>query len=763
MKPDRVVKSTCPYCGVGCQVLLNIKDDTIFRIDAPFDAAPNYGRLCVKGRFGADYVHHPSRLTAPLIRRTLQQPGQRTAADGPGDWREASWDEALDHVAARLLDLRARYGPDSITANACAKATNEDNYLLQKFLRQIIGTNNIDHCARLCHAGSVSGLQLAIGSSAMSNSIAEMEHLECFMVIGSNTAETHPVIATFLKQAVRKNGAKLIVVDPRQTEMTRFADLWLRERPGTDTALFNAMAHVVVKEGLTNPQFIAARTEGFSEYIESLEEKTPEWAEAITGVPAEMIRQAARVYATAGAAAMYWGMGISQSTHGTDNTLTLTNLALMCGHVGRAGTGLNPLRGQNNVQGCSDAGGLPSFYTAYQPVTDETIRHRFEEAWHAPLPGKPGLTVTEMVDGILTGQVKGWYVMGENPMMSEPNLRHARHAIEQLEFFVAQDIFFNETNVYADVILPAASFAEKDGTFTNSDRRVQRCRAAVPPPGSARADWEIISDLARRCVRDITTNETANGGGRRAESGEWRVESEAESGESFEGVSAANRRLRRPAEQVMVDWDYANPSEIWEEMRRVTPDFWGITYERLEAEGGVHWPCPALDHPGTPYLFEEDFPRGRGKFWPVEYGTQSELPDEEYPFILSTGRVLYHWHGGTMTRVSALDAIWPECTVEMHPYDAARTGLTTGDWVDLSSRRGTITARMLVTGRSPEGTIFIPFHFAEAAANVLTDNRLDKRAKIPDYKVCGVRVAKATTVPDRAGAEIALGDRGTIK
>ncbi len=380
---------------------------------------------------------------------------------------------------------------------------------LQKFLRQIIGTNNVDHCARLCHAGSVSGLQLAIGSSAMSNSIAEMEHLECFMVIGSNTAETHPVIATFLKQAVRKNGAKLIVVDPRQTEMTRFADLWLRERPGTDTALFNAMAHVVVKEGLTNPEFIAARTEGFSEYVESLEEKTPEWAEAITGVPAEMIRQAARVYATAGAAAMYWGMGISQSTHGTDNTLTLTNLALMCGHVGRAGTGLNPLRGQNNVQGCSDAGGLPSFYTAYQPVTDETIRHRFEEAWHAPLPGKPGLTVTEMVDGILTGQVKGWYVMGENPMMSEPNLRHAQHAIEQLEFFVAQDIFFNETNVYADVILPAASFAEKDGTFTNSDRRVQRCRAAVPAPGLARADWEIVSDLARRTVGQIARIRTA--------------------------------------------------------------------------------------------------------------------------------------------------------------------------------------------------------------------------------------------------------------
>jgi formate dehydrogenase alpha subunit len=731
MKPDSTIRSTCPYCGVGCQVLLNVKNERIMRIDAPFDAAPNYGRLCVKGRFGADYVHHPSRLTAPLIRRTPQRPGQRAAATGPDDWREATWDEALDFVAERLLDLRARYGPNSITANACAKASNEDNYLLQKFLRQVIGTNNIDHCARLCHAGSVSGLQLAIGSSAMSNSIAEMKDLECFMVIGSNTAETHPVIATFLKQAVHKNGATLIVVDPRQTEMTRHATLWLRQRPGTDTALFNAMAHVVVKEQLYNPDFIAQRTEGFANYVESLEEKTPEWAEAITGVPAEQIRQAARLYATAGAAAMYWGMGISQSTHGTDNTLTLTNLALLCGHVGRPGTGLNPLRGQNNVQGCSDAGGLPSFYTAYQPVTDDAIRRKFEEVWQAPLPARPGLTATEMVDGILAGQVKGWYVMGENPLMSEPNLRHAQHAVEQLEFFVAQDIFFNESNVYADVILPAASFAEKDGTYTNSDRRVQRGRRAVPPPGQARADWEIISDLARRCVRNTTSNEE-------------------------------QRMAEREMERLLAGWSYGHPEEIWEEMRRVTPDFWGITYERLEREGGVHWPCPALDHPGTPFLFAEDFPSGRGKFWPVEYGTASELPDADYPFILSTGRVLYHWHGGTMTRVSALDAIWPECTVELHPHDAARLGFQTGDWVDVASRRGTITARLLVTGRSPEGTVFIPFHFAEAAANVLTDNRLDTRAKIPDYKVCGVRISKSAPPEPLAGG-VALIERGTIK
>jgi predicted molibdopterin-dependent oxidoreductase YjgC len=721
--------------------LLNIKDERVIGVEAPFDAAPNYGRLCVKGRYGIDYVHHSSRLETPLIRRTLPAPGERTPAQYPDDWREASWDEALDLVSRRLLELRRRHGPDSITANACAKATNEDNYLLQKYLRGVIGTNNVDHCARLCHAGSVAGLQLAIGSSAMSNSIAEMQDLECFMVIGSNTAETHPVIATFLKQAIGRNGARLIAVDPRETEMTRFAELWLRHRPGTDTALFNGMAHVIVKEQLYDQDFINARTEGFADYVESLEEKTPEWAEGITGVPAEDIRRAARIYAGANSAAMYWGMGISQSTHGTDNTLTLTNLALMCGHVGRPGTGMNPLRGQNNVQGCSDVGGLPNVYTAYQPLTDAEVRHKFEQEWRTALPGQPGLTVTEMVDGILTGQVRGWYVMGENPLMSEPNLRHAEHAIQQLEFFVAQDIFFNETNVYADVILPAASFAEKDGTFTNSDRRVQRGRKALDPPGQARPDWEITSELARRTLTRICQEEPPQG----------------------ESVTLElDRRMCENLDEILANWTYAHPSEIWEEMRRVTPDFYGITYERLEREGGVHWPCPSLDHPGTPYLFEDAFPRGRGKFWPVDYGTDSELPDEDYPFILSTGRVLYHWHGGTMTRVSALDRIWPECTVEMHPYDAARLGLESENWVDVSSRRGTIRVRLLVTERSPQGTVFIPFHFAEAAANILTDKRLDERAKIPDYKVCSVQV---TGVPLPEGADTAppLTEQGAIK
>jgi predicted molibdopterin-dependent oxidoreductase YjgC len=435
-------------------------------------------------------------------------------------------------------------------------------------------------------------------------------------------------------------------------------------------------------------------------------------------------------------------MGISQSVHGTDNALTLVNLALLTGHIGRPGTGLNPLRGQNNVQGCSDSGGMPTVFTAYQPVTDAAVRRKFEAAWHTALPGLPGLTTTEMVTGILEGQVKGWYVMGEDPLTSEPDLNHVRYALEQLEFYAAQDIFFNQSNVYADVILPAAAFAEKDGTFTNSDRRVQRVRQAIPAPGLARPDWEIVMDVARRTIAQICREADQS---------------------ADNAANQLDQVICRNAEPMLANWNYTHPSDIWEEMRQLTPDFYGITYERLEREGGVHWPCPAADHPGSPYLFEQDFPRGRGKFFAVDYTNESEQPDEEYPFILSTGRLLYHWHGGAITRNSSLDEIWPECTVEMHPHDAAQVGLETGDWVDVSSRRGQITARLLVTPRSPQGTIFIPFHFAEAAANTLTHHLLDERAKIPDYKVCGVKVERAAVVPIRAGTDIPLEDRGTIK
>jgi formate dehydrogenase alpha subunit len=695
---------------------LKVKDEYIYAVEAPFDAAPNHGMLCVKGRYGTDYVKHPGRVKNPLIRVNRHE-----GRSAPAVWREATWDEALDLVADELVRIARAHGGDAIAGYASAKATNEDNYVYQKLIRSLFETNNIDHCARLCHAGSVTGLQLSIGSSAMSNSIAEMENLEAFIVTGSNTTETHPVIANFLKRAVRQNGAKLIVIDPRRIDMTNFATLWLRQNPGTDVAVFQAMAHTIVKEGLYDPNFIHERTEGFNEYLESLEEYTPEWAEAISGVPAESIREAARIYANAGRAAIYWGMGISQSTHGTDNTLSLVNLALMSGHVGKSGTGLNPLRGQNNVQGCSDSGGLPNVFTAYQRVDDPAIRERFEKVWGTRLSPTPGLTATECIDASLSGAVRGMFVLGENPMMSEPNLNHARHSLEQLEFLVCQDIFINETGEMADVILPATSFAEKDGTFTNTDRRVQRCRAAVPPVGNSRADWDILSDLGRRIQARL-------------------------------GLSLS------------AGFNYTHPEEIWEEMRRVTPDFWGIDYARLEREGGVHWPCPSFDHPGTPFLFADEFPRGKGKFWQVQYGTESELPDADYPFNLSTGRVLYHWSGSTMTGRSRLEDVYPEAVCEVHPGDAVALGIVTGDWLKISSRRGTITLRALVTGRSPRGTVFVPFHFAEAAANTLTLDRIDERAKIPDYKNTAVRIEK-TAAPEGLdeGYDDHLFDRGAIK
>lgn len=707
--PDRTVRTTCPYCGVGCQMDLHIKNDMIYRVGAPFDAAPNYGNLCVKGRFGTDFTMHPRRLKTPLIR-----------AGGPGEFREATWEEAMSLVSSRLSRIVRDHGGDAIATYACAKATNEDNYVFQKWVRAVLHTNNIDHCARLCHAGSVTGLQLAIGSSAMSNSIAEMENLDTFIVTGSNTTETHPVISLFLKKAVRQNGAKLIVIDPRQIEMTDFATLWLRQNPGTDVAVYQAMAHVIVTEELYDEAFVGARTEGFAEYAQSLASFTPEWAEEISGVPAEDIRRAARMYATAQSAAIYWGMGISQSTHGTDNALSLVNLALLTGHIGRPGTGLNPLRGQNNVQGCSDSGGLPNVYTAYQRVDDPAVRAQFEQTWRTALSPDPGLTVTEMMDAALTGAIRAMVVLGEDPLMSEPNIDHARHALEALDFMVCIDILPNRTTDYAHVILPAASFAEKDGTFTNSDRRVQRVRRALPLAGQSRLDWQIICDLARGMETELGIETSAG-------------------------------------------FDYSDAEAIWEEMRRVTPDFYGITYERLEREGGVHWPCPALDHPGTPYLFAEDFPRGKGKFWALDYGTESELPDDDYPYHLTTGRVLFHWHGGALTRRSKLDDIFPEPVLEIHPDDAQALDIATGDWIEATSRRGRIVCRALVTGRSPAGTVFLPFHFAEAAANLLTWEKVDPRAKIPDFKMTAVRLSKTEAPAAREGADTPLLERGAIK
>ena len=693
MNEQKTVRSTCPYCGVGCQVDMVIENKKIIRVDAPFDVAPNFGRLCVKGRFGLDYVHHPSRLKNPLIRKDFGlKPRKPVGLEG---FREATWEEALDLAADNLSNIIKENGKDVIGTFCSAKASNEDNYIFQKFVRAVLGTNNVDHCARLCHAASVTGLQISLGTSAMSNSIAEMKDLDAFIVTGSNTTETHPVISTFMREAVVQNNAKLIVIDPREIEMTQFAILWLKQKPGTDVAVFQAIAQVILVEELYDLEFISQRVEDFEKYANDIKECTPEWAENISGVPADKIREAARIYAEANHAAIYWGMGISQSVHGTDNALSLANLALITGNLGKPGTGLNPLRGQNNVQGCSDAGGLPNVFPGYQSVSDPKIRGKFEKKWHTKLNPEVGLTTMEMVDAAEQGGIKGYMIMGENPMMSEPDLQHARHVMKDLDFVLVQDIFMNETAEYADIIFPASSFAEKDGTFTNSDRRVQLIRKAIDAPGKARDDWRILSDLALRVEDRLGVSESAG-------------------------------------------FVFDSPSEIWEEMASLTPLFQGISHERIRRESGVHWPCETEDHPGTPYLFSKTFPKGKGTLTPLDFKPSSELPDDEYPFLLSTGRVLYHWHGGTMTRRSKLDDIYPEPTVEVNPKDAKKLNIQAGDWITVRSRRGAIKVKTLVSKRSQSGVVFIPFHFSEAAANELTLDVRDPKAKIPDYKVCAV-------------------------
>ena len=714
---DRIVSTACPYCGVGCGLQLHIKDDYIYKVTSPFDSVVNHGNLCVKGRFGYDFIYNKDRVTTPLIRKKAQAPGARTQAFERDQWREVSWDEALDYTATRLVEIYRRDGADAMAVYCCAKATNEDNYLLQKLFRALFRSNNVDHCTRLCHAGSVVALQMALGSSAMSNTAAEVIHSDVFLVTGSNTAETHPIIALQMKAAVEKHGAKLIVVDPRRVEMVNWAALWLPEKPGTDVPLFSAMAHVIIKEQLYNQDFIDRRTEGFEEFVKSMEKFTPEYGEAVSGVDRHLIVQAARMYATAKNAAIYWALGIPEHSHGTDNAMSLIHLALLTGHIGRKGTGLNPLRGQNNVQGASDSGAMPWHYPGYQRVDDEAAARKFEQTWNiepGALNRKLGLTTTEIMGAVGPGGVRALHIMGENPMMSEPNLNHTRHMMEQLEFLVAQDLFINESGAYADVFLPAASWAEKEGTFTNTDRRVQRVRKALEPRGQARADWQIVCDLAGRIEKKLGRAQTAF-------------------------------------------WAYQSPAEVLEEMGRVVPEYAGVKYSRIEQQG-LQTPVWDDNHPGTPYLFTDAFPSGKGKFHPLEYIPSVEMPDEEYPFILTTGRLLEHWHGGTLTRHSKLDDLYPEARIEINPADGTRLKIEDGQAVRVSSRRGTVVLRAWVTQRTTVGVVFIPMHFAEAAANLLTIDALDPLAKIPEYKACAVRIVPAAEKElARADAKVARG------
>ncbi len=705
---DRLVSTTCPYCGVGCTLELHIKDDFIYKVTSPFNSPVNHGNLCVKGRYGYDFIYHPKRITTPLIRRDKQLAGGRTQAFDLSEWREVSWDEALDYVADRLVEIYRRDGSDAMSVYCCAKATNEDNYLLQKLYRSLFRTNNIDHCTRLCHAGSVIALQQALGSSAMSNTASQVIQNDVFIVTGSNTTENHPIIALQMKEAVEQHGAKLIVIDPRRIELVEFAELWLPLKPGTNVPVFTAMAQVIVEENLVNHDFINDRTEGYTEFLATLEKFTPEYAAQLSGLPAGDIRRAARLYARAKSAAIYWGMGISQLSHGTASALALIHLAFLTGHIGRDGTGLNPLRGQNNVQGASDMGAMPFHYPGYMRVDSDANSEKWERTWNIEAGGlsrKLGLTTTEVLTHAHEGGVRSLYIMGENPMMSEPNLNVTRQHMQQLEFLVAQDLFINESGAFADVFLPATPFAEKDGTFTNTDRRVQRVRAAQPPRGQARPDWQILCDLAKRL----------------------------------------EARLGRPAS---AGWDYRGPADVFAEMAGVVPDFAGVTYDRID-KVGLQYPVWDTSHPGTPTLFTETFPRGRGKFTPLDFIPVMEEADDEYPFILTTGRVLEQWHGGTMTRHSALDEAYPEARIEINPADAAMHGITNDMAVRVTSRRGEVVLRATVTAKTTVGVVFISMHFAEAAANLLTNDALDPQAMIPEFKACAVQVfpARDTGLP----------------
>ena len=680
----RRVETTCPYCGVGCGITLRVRADerlSIMADDVPANSSSR-GTLCVKGRFATGFVHSPDRITSPLIKRD-------------GRWQEASWDEALDAAADGLARNRGHFG-----ALASAKATNEDGFVIQKLTRVVMGTNNVDHCTRLCHSPSVEAMLVSMGSGATSNSYQDYEEAGCLMVIGADASANHPVIAIRFRRAVA-HGARLIVVNPKRVDLCDQADLWIRQQPGTDVALFNAMARVILDEGLADLDFIRSRTEGFDAWVRSLDPYTLEHAEAVTGVAREDIAQAARWYARPpfAGSCLIWGMGITQHINGTANAHAVLNLSLAAGQMGFPGSGISPLRGQNNVQGCGDAGCIPTNLPGYAGYGAGDL-DRFERMWGVRPPDEQGLVVTEMVEGCLDGRVRAMYVVGENPLLSEPDLHHAEKAIQQLDFLVVQDLFMHETAEHAHVFLPAAAFAEKDGTFTNSERRVQRIRRAIAPPGQARPDWWIACELAKRTARRLGTTVTG--------------------------------------------FDYRHPSEIFDEMASLWPSVGGMSYARLE-DGGLQWPCPSPEHPGTRYLYGESFPRGKGRFVPVtQTATAAELPDPDYPYLLNTGRLLYHWHGGTMTRrVQGLLELAPRLEVAVHPSDARRLGVGDGAALRVVSRRGELTACTRVTEAVRPGAIFVPFvKLADSAANFLTNAAFDPSAKIPEYKVCAVRLER---------------------
>jgi formate dehydrogenase alpha subunit len=710
--PDRTVRTTCGYCGVGCQFDLNVRDNRILGVASSPDAPVNGMSLCVKGRYGYGFVHHADRLTTPQVRQYLLEgkPKPEQIADR-GPWVDVDWETSLRIVALRLVQIASESGPQAFGVMASAKCTNEENYLLQKLARQVLLTGNIDHCARLCHSSTVAGLGMAFGSGAMSNSMDDLaQQAAAFFVIGSNTTEQHPVFGTMLRQAVMRRGAKLLVADPRRIDLCDFATLHIRQRPGTDAALLNGLMHIIVESGRLNQAFIDDRCEEFAPFRENLRNYPPAQVAAITGISEPELRQAADLLTHHHPLAVIWAMGITQHTSGVLNVLSLANLQMLLGNMGIAGGGVNPLRGQNNVQGSCDMGALPDVFPGYQSVTNLAVAAKFAAAWQCsgvglPASWRPGLTLTEMLRAAETGDVRALYILGEDPALTEPDSGHARKCLERAEFIVLQEILSSETAPYADVLLPGAAFAEKEGTFTNTERRVQLVRQAIAPPGRARQDWQVIADLATRIL------------------------------------ALRNRQPLGP----QAGWMYTGPAQILREISALTPIYSGITYERLESGARLQWPVPDEQHPGTPILHVGKFTRGKGRFHTVDHLPPRELPDREFPLLLTTGRILSHWHGGELTRrVPGLMEICGEALVEINPADANRFSVAHGDLVILESRRGRMAARACVGDRVPQGIVFANFHFpGMASANNLTLEALDPVAKIPEYKVCAVTLRRA--------------------
>jgi formate dehydrogenase alpha subunit len=673
------IETVCPYCGVGCVINLHVKDNRIVCVSSDVGKNLNMGSLCVKGRFGIDFVGSQKRIDSPLVK------------ESNGKFKKISWDRAINLIAKKLKDIKEKYGPDSIGVLSSAKCTNEENYILSKFARVVIGTNNIDHCARLCHASTVTGLIPTFGSGAMTNSINDIKYSDAAIIIGSNTTEAHPVIGYEIIKNVLANGLKLIVIDPREIPITKYATIHLKQKPGTDIAVILGMMNVIYNNNLHNMEFIHQRTEDFDSFASCFNDYTPQKVQEISGVDRDDLVAAAKIYASAKNASIFYAMGITQHTCGTENVIALADLAMIAGQIGRNGTGVNPLRGQNNVQGACDMGALPNYYSGYQYVDDEKSREKFEKAWTVKLPAGSGMTVTEMVDAAGSGGLKALYIMGENPMISEPDLLHVAESLKKLEFMIVQDIFITETAEFADVILPGACFAEKDGTFTNTERRIQRIRKAVEPPGKALPDWEIICRIS----------------------------------------SAMGYQMH-----------YQNISEIMDEIAEVTPIYGGISYRRLD-NNTLQWPCRDKYDPGTGILHTTSFTRGKGRFIPVSYSPPAELPGEKYPFILTTGRILYQFHTRTMTgKIKGLTEIAPINIAHINTEDAKIYNIKNGDNIIVESRRGSVKVKTCLSDKIKKGVVFMPFHYADSPANILTNSARDPKAKIPEFKVCAVRIQR---------------------